>query len=215
MNVMRLQRTSLVMLLVLLLGAVAAPAAVNLSLTPAARSGVGSNTVMFAGSFTNTDTVSNAFLNRIQFTFTGQATNYLAGDTNSFYANVPGILSPLENYADAVFAINVSPVTPSGSYTGAVTVLGGTNIFASNTLASQSFQVLLTSTPLNIQRNGTNLILSWPSPPTNFVVQQIVKLTKTNWITLTNVPVVTNGNSRVVLLMSPMPTNQFFRLVDP
>ena len=204
------------MLLVLLLGAAATQAAVDLSLTPAARSGVGSNTVMFAGSFTNTDTVSNAFLNRIQFAFTGQATNYLTGDTNSFFANVPGILSPLENYVDSVFAINVSPITPSGSYTGAVTVLGGTNIFASNTLASQSFQVLLTSTPLNIQRSGTNLILTWPSPPTNFVVQQIVKLTKTNWITLTNIPVVTNGASRVVLLMSPAAgTNQFFRLVDP
>lgn len=87
---------------------------------------------------------SNLFLNDIRISFTCAATNYLAADTNVFFANVPGILLPGETYSDVVFAVVISPGTPRGDYFGSVTLLGGSNIFAATTLASQCFHL---STP--------------------------------------------------------------------
>jgi len=81
------------------------------------------------------------FLNDIQVSFTGIATNYLTANTNAFFANVPGILSPGETYSDIVFAVAISSTTPSGDYFGTVTIQGGTNILAADNLASQPFQI--------------------------------------------------------------------------
>ena len=80
-------------------------------LTPAAESAAISNEVFFVGVLSNTSLTSNLFLNDIQFSFTGAATNYLAADTNSFFANVPGILLPGETYSDIVFGVTISPAT--------------------------------------------------------------------------------------------------------
>jgi len=199
-------------LLALLLGGTRAPAAVTFALTPVTRSGVGSNSIAFFGTFTNSSTTTNVFLNQLQFTLTGQATNYLTPDTNAFYANVPGILLTNENYKDLVFAVNIASNTPPGTYAGTATALGGGDIFATNTLVSQVFEVALTNTALAVQRSGTNVLLSWPSPPASFAVQQNTNLVTTNWVTLGNVPGVTNGQNQVVL---PSSGNKFFRLKYP
>jgi len=113
-------------------------------LTPAVQSGTSSNEIVFTGTLFNTSLTSNLFLNDIQIIFTGAGTNYLAADTNSFFANVPGILLPGETYSDVVFAVGITPGTPAADYFGSVTFLGGSNIFAATNLGSQSFQI---STP--------------------------------------------------------------------
>ncbi len=134
---------SFILLLGLALAFVAAPAGADLTfvLTPAAQSGARSNEVFFTGTLSNTSQTNNLFLNDIEVSFTGAATNQLTADTNTFFANVPGILLPGESYSDVVFAVAINPSTPPGDYFGSVTILGGSNIFAAVNLGSQAFQV--------------------------------------------------------------------------
>jgi hypothetical protein len=187
-------------------------AALTFVLTPSTQSGVGNNEVFFTGTFTNTSLTTN-FLNNIQITFTNAATNYLAADTNVFFANVPGILLPSETYSDIVFGIAVNSSTPPGNYFGTATIQGGTNIFAATNLSIQAFQISLPPAALQISNSGTNLVLSWPSPPGNFFLQQNSNLATTNWTAATNTPVFTNGQNQATL--SPTNGNQFYRLKYP
>src|SRR6266850_816125 len=131
------------MLLGLALVLVAATDGADLTfvLTPAVQSVARSNEVFFTATLSNTSLTDNLFLNDIQISFDGAGTNYLAADTNTFFANVPGILLPGETYSDVVFAVAISPATSPGDYFGSVTILGGSNIFASVNLGSQAFQV--------------------------------------------------------------------------
>jgi hypothetical protein len=130
-----------------------------------------------------------------------------------FFANVPGILLPGETYSDVVFAIAINPATPPGQYFGIVTLQGGTNIFAATSLASPIFEVTLPPAALSITLSGTNLLVAWPSPPGSFGLQQNSDLTTTNWATVTNTPVVTNGQNQVILPAES--SNQFYRLQYP
>jgi hypothetical protein len=141
-KIMRLKFSMLLTGLAFLLCNVSSQADLSFSLTPAVQSGVGTNEVFFTGALTNTSLTTN-FLNNIQITFTNAATNYLAADTNVFFANVPGILLPGETYTDVVFGISVNPATPPGNYSGAVAIQGGTNIFDATNLSSQTFQISL------------------------------------------------------------------------
>jgi hypothetical protein len=196
-----------------LLLAVPARADLAFVLTPAVQSDVGSNEVIFTGTLINTSPTDDIFLNNIQFDFIDEADDYLAADTNVFFANVPGILLPGETYTDVVFGITIAPGTPPDQYFGFVTIQGGTNIFAANDFASPIFEVSLSPAALGVALSGTNLVLSWPSPPGDFVLQQNSDLTTTNWLTVTNAPVITNFQNQVIL---PTATgNQFYRLEYP
>ncbi len=181
-------------------------------LTPPAQSGVGTNEIFFTGALTNTSLTTN-FLNSIQFGFTNAATNYLTADTNVFFANVPGLLLPGETYTDVVFGIFISPATPPGNYSGTVTIQGGADIFAVANLTNQTFQVTLPPAALGIATSGSNLLLSWPSPPGNFVLQQNADLTTTNWTTVPNTSAITNYPGQVIL--APTNGSQFYRLKYP
>jgi len=112
-------------------------------LSAPSQSGAGSNAVVFAGSLVNPSLSINLFLNNIQFVFFGPATNYLGAGTNTFFANVPGILRPGEVYDDIVFAVGINPSTPAGDYFASVTMQGGADIFAASNLASET--ILITS----------------------------------------------------------------------
>src|SRR5471032_3135221 len=209
---MRLKFSTLLAGLGLLLCNASSQADLSFSLTPAAQSGVGTNEVFFTGALTNTSLTTN-FLNNIQITFTNAATNYLVADTNIFFANVPGILLPGETYADVVFGIAVNPATPPGNYFGAITIQGGTNIFDGTNLSGQTFQVSLPPATLAAALSGTNLVLSWPVPPGDFVLQQNSDLTTTNWTAATNAPAITNFQNQAILSMTNR--NQFYRLKYP
>jgi len=182
-------------------------------LTPAVQSDVGSNEVFFTGTLINASLTDDLYLNDIQFDFIDEAAGYLAADTNVFFANVPGILLPFETYSDVVFGITIDPATPPGQYFGSVTILGGTNIFAATDLASPIFEVSLPPAALGIAPSGTNVVLSWASPPGSFELQKNSDLTTTNWLTVTNAPAVTNGQNQVTLSRSN--SSQFFRLKYP
>jgi hypothetical protein len=195
-----------------LLSAASTRADLAFVLTPAIQSGVGTNEVFFSGTLTNTSLTTN-FLNNIQFNFTGTASNYLTADTNVFFANVPGILLPGETYTDVVFGIFINSATPHGNYSGTVTIQGGADIFAADNLTNQTFQVTLPPAALGIVAAGGNLLLSWPSPPGDFVLQQNSDLTTTNWTTAPNTPAITNYQAQVIL--APANGNLFYRLKYP
>ncbi len=182
-------------------------------LTPAVQSDVGSNEVFFTGTLINTSLTDNLFLNNIQFDFIDEANDYFAADTNVFFANVPGILLPGETYSDVVFGITVAPATPPDQYFGVVTIQGGTNIFTAANLASPIFEVSLPPAALGVALSGTNLVLSWPSPPGSFLLQQNSDLATTNWATVTNAPAITNGQNQI--LFTPSTSNEFYRLKYP
>jgi hypothetical protein len=68
---------------------------------------------------------------------------------------------------------------------------------------------------MNARTVATNVVVSWPVPSTNFVMQQNLNLRTTNWTTLTNVPIlnVTHLQDEVTL-----PVNAdvgFYRLRTP
>jgi len=213
MLAMRLKFPTFLSALALLLASAPAQADLAFVLTPATQSGVGSNEVVFTGTLTNTSQTDNLFLNNLQFSFTGAATNWLTGDTNFFFENVPGILLPGETYSDIVFAIALNPATPPGVYSGTATLQGGTNIFAATSLSGQPFQVSLPPATLALALSGTNRILSWGAPPAGFALQQVSDLTTANWVTVTNTPNATNGRNHVVL--SPTNGIEFYRLKYP
>ena len=112
-------------------------AALSFVLTPAVQVSARSNEVFFTGILSNTDATNDLYLNDVQFIANGNFTS----DSNAFFANVPGILSAGQTYSDVVFGVTINPTTPAGDYFGAVTILGGSNIFAANNLATQPFQV--------------------------------------------------------------------------
>jgi len=147
MNMRPKQFTLMLAAAVLLAGTASAQVGVTFVLTPAVQAGVASNEVVFTGILSNTSATANLFLNDIQISFGCAATNYLTGDTNTFYVNVPGILLPGETYSDVVFGVAINAGTPAGTYTGAVTVLCGTNIFDETTLSAQAAQVVVADTP--------------------------------------------------------------------
>jgi hypothetical protein len=210
---MRLKSFMLLPGLVFLMSVSSASAGLAFALTPAVQSDVGSNEVIFTGALINTSLTDNLFLNNIHFDFIDEVDGYLAADTNIFFANVPGILLPGETYGDVVFAITINPAIPPGQYFGIVTIQGGTNIFATNNLASPIFEISLPPAALGVMLSGTNLAISWPSPPGNFVLQQNSDLTTTNWMTVTNLVTITNSQNQVFFPTSA--GSDFYRLKYP
>ena len=163
---MRPKLHTLLIALTLLMAVASARAGLTFVLTPAAQSGARSNEVVFTGTLSNTSSNEDLFLNDITVSFTGVATNYLTANTNAFFANVPGVLSPGETYSDVVFAVVIDATTPAGDYFGSVTIQGGSNIFAADDLAVQTFQVSAFDTPFEVWRfeqfgtNATNVAIS-------------------------------------------------------
>ena len=210
---MRPQPLLLLSGLAILLSVPPAQADLAFVLTPALRSGAGSNEFFFTGTLSNTSLTDTLYLNDVQFDFIAGAASYLAADTNAFFANVPGILLPFETYSDVVFGITIDPTTPPGQYFGSVTVQGGTNIFAATNLASPTFEVSLPPAALGIVPAGTNVVISWASPPGGFELQKNSDLATTSWLTVTNLPAFTNGQNQVRL--SGTNSSLFFRLKYP
>jgi hypothetical protein len=69
---------------------------------------------------------------------------------------------------------------------------------------------------LGITTSGSNVVISWQSlsSATGCVLQENSNLTVTNWLTITNLPVLTNGLTQVVIPQSLI-SNHFYRLESP
>jgi len=74
------------------------------------------------------------------------------------------------------------------------------------------------STPspqLNLAPSGSNLTVSWIVPSTNFVLQQNLDLTATNWSDVTNPPVLDLTNLQDEVILLPTNSSSFYRLKTP
>ena len=116
-------------------------ASLTIVLAPAPQVAEQGGEMIFSGTLTNTSATDKLFLNDLDATFTGSSAAYLALKTNAFFANVPGILQPGENYTGVLFRIAISSLTPPDSYAGTVAVLGGADIFAMGNLASAGLTI--------------------------------------------------------------------------
>jgi len=59
---------------------------------------------------------------------------------------------------------------------------------------------------------GSEALVSWLVPSTNFVLQQSADLTAPGWVTLTNVPTLNLTNLQEEILLAPPNPGSFFRL---
>ncbi len=71
------------------------------------------------------------------------------------------------------------------------------------------------SPQLNLTFSNNYLAFSWLTPSTNFVLQQNLDLTTTNWLTLTNVPTLNFANLNNELTLSSSNSSGFYRLATP
>jgi hypothetical protein len=115
----------------------------------------------------------------------------------------------------------------AGTSTGGVYSVSGTigQPDASGALTGGSFSVMggfwsliaVVQTPgaplLTITRSGANVIVSWPSPSTGFLLQQNTNLATTNWTSFPG-PVGDDGTTKRAT-NSPATGNKFFRLISP
>jgi hypothetical protein len=210
---MRIRLIHIALLAGLLTFATPVRAALSFSLTPAMVTDAGSNEVVFIGALTNSS-LTNVYLNNIQFSLTNAATNYLTGDTNIFFQNLPGIFVTNETYSsDIVMGVYINPATPVGTYSGTASVDGGGDEFATNDLADVSFQISLAPPVLGVALSSTNLALTWSLPPGGLIVEQITNLMAGSWTTNT-LSTFTNGTTEGVNI-TPGPGNSFFRLSTP
>jgi hypothetical protein len=62
---------------------------------------------------------------------------------------------------------------------------------------------------------NNNLAFSWTMPSTNFVLQKISNLSKANWTTLTNTPLLNLTNLQNQIILPSPGSNVFYRLKTP
>jgi hypothetical protein len=65
---------------------------------------------------------------------------------------------------------------------------------------------------LNVQPNGTNVVISWNAASTGFVLQASPSLAPAAWVPVTNAPVSASGQQTVTVPMTDQ--LQFYRLVQ-
>jgi hypothetical protein len=122
----------------LVLGMANALAALTVALDAPVVNAAAGSTLVFTGTLTNTDGTAQVFLNDFQLS----APSGLALQANTFFANVPGILLPGESYSGPIFSATLAAGAMPADYTGTITVIGGTDIFATGALATAGVTVL-------------------------------------------------------------------------
>jgi hypothetical protein len=97
-------------------------------------------------------------------------------------------------------------VTSSADGTKLAAVVYGGGIYTSYTVPKPS---------LCLATSNNNLAFSWTMPSTNFVLQKISDLSKANWVTMTNTPVLNLTNLQNQIILPSPGSNVFYRLKTP
>ena len=86
---------------------------------------------------------------------------------------------------------------------GNYSVTGGFwSLFAVQTPGAPVLRIFLTQT--------NTAVVAWPAPSTGFLLQQNTNLATTNWVTVTNIPIVVGSENHVIV--NPPTGNRFYRL---
>jgi len=112
---------------------------------------------------------------------------------------------PYQKFSTVYLATNASPIL---SFHG----INATNgISATNAILLDNVSVVLTYPHLSLGFSPPNsLVFTWPFTNSPYRLQSAPSLTKTPWVTLTNMPVNVGANNQIVLPASA--SVQFFRL---
>jgi hypothetical protein len=95
-------------------------------------------------------------------------------------------------------------VTSSADGGKQAAVISGGGIYTASTVLSPQ---------LNLAEAGSTIVFSWLLPSTNFVLQQNLDLTTTNWVTLSNAPALNLTNLNNELSLTPSNGSGYFRLM--
>ena len=127
----------------------------------------------------------------------------------AWFPNSPAAL-PYQEFSTNYIAINASPIILS--FHG---IDGTDGLSSTNGILLDDVWVSLTYPPLSLSRSSSNMLMfRWPQTNSPYRLQANASLgTKTNWVTLTNVPSNAGTNSQVLLPMSA--GQQFYRLTLP
>jgi hypothetical protein len=170
--------------------------------------------------FSSTNSGTTWATNSLPFLWSWQNVAMSANGGKLIAAAWQGSAGPGPIYTSTDFGANwISNSIPSAFWQGLSCSANGNNWVAisagTNLGGIGKGSIWISQTPplnaLKISSPG-NLQLSWTIPSTNLVLQQNADLLTTNWLDVTNVPVVdlTNLQNQVVL---PLPSNNsFFRL---
>ena len=121
-------------------------------------------------------------------------------------------------FTDAIAGLSFSTNLNVGRLTD---VVGGATAFVGFTGADggvHSTQIITNFSFVSIPTETINisagqLLISWPAAISGFTLQQNSKLNTTNWVNLTNQPVIVNGQNQITLPLTR--TNEFYRLKLP
>ena len=137
-----------------------------------------------------------------------------SADGNALLAATDGGMLYASTNSGTVWLSTNSPYP----YFGSASSADGKKLMAMGTTGNHGdlYTLQFTPTPhLNLKPSGSNLMFPWAVPSTKFVVQQNSDLSTTNWVTLTNVPVLNLTNLQHEIIMSPAGGSGYYRLATP
>jgi photosystem II stability/assembly factor-like uncharacterized protein len=175
------------------------------------------NTLVVTGSgstYISTNSGSSWMTNAINGSSIGGSTgNSAASSADGKRLAIAGFNSQIYTSTDSgiTWITNDAP----SSWNGVVSSADGCKLFA----AMSSYPVggiwigqIPPSPELKLKVTNSKLGFSWTLPSTNFVLQQNLDLTTTNWVTLTNMPTLNLTNLQNQLTFPPTNSSSFFRL---
>jgi len=139
---------------VLLLGPAANADTLDVTLLPAAQTGLLGSTVSFTAEVTAPDTNSGTF-----YLISDSFTSPLPLDDSSYITTFPFSLDPGDSYTGVLFTIDLPPGTLDGIYTGSFQILGGSDPSVPDPTLTKpvDFQVTVTPEPASILLMATGL----------------------------------------------------------
>lgn len=129
----------LALLTILLLCPARSQAQLQFTLSNPVQNGIRGQTLTYSGSLVNSGT-GTVFLNGASFNLAGTG---LTPDETPFLVNAPLSLAPGQSYVGSFFEVFVALSAPTQISTGTFTIVGGPTDLSQNTLATQSFSVVV------------------------------------------------------------------------
>lgn len=144
--------------------------------------------------------------------FPREAWRTVASSADGAILAAAGLPSPVVFWTNGVWTTNALPVTNQSFSCMASSADGGQLVGA---VEPGGIYVLRTVRPplLNLAATGSDLLLDWLVPSTNYVLQQSPDLI--SWANITNPPSLNLTNLHYQLMLSPTNESTFYRLASP
>jgi len=191
-------------------------------ITPAADLSLGAaawpNPVLLGGDVTCTLSITNngpAMATNVVLTDPMPASiQFLAASVSKgTYANASGNfiwnVGTLTNGGKATATVVVK-TTAAGTFSNTVNVAGSQTDFNSGDNSVVMVTTVVSQPSLSVLRQGNELLLSWPSAASGFVIEATDTLSPPNWSAVTNSQ--TQNGGQVTITINPNGSSKFYRL---